>query len=241
MSGRLDVAAAAALGVTRSKAADMIARGLVTVGGVAVTKPSFPAPDGADIAADLSGEYVGRGGLKLAAALDYFRIDLTGAVCLDVGASTGGFTDCMLRRGASSVLAVDNGRGQLAVSLAADPRVTNMEGVNITGLSPRDMPEGLSFAAADVSFVSLASLMPSVAEFLPARCRFVFLVKPQFELSRGEVGRGVVRSEKARLRAVARVRSAAETRGLTVAGVIPSPITGGGGNIEYLIHGGRFG
>jgi len=180
--------------------------------------------------------YVSRGGVKLAAALDAFGIDPAGKTCLDVGASTGGFTDCLLRRGAARVYAVDVGRGQLDATLRADPRVVLREKVNARGLSAVEVPEPVDVAVVDVSFISLKLVLPAVAGRVRPGGTLVALVKPQFEAGRGEVPRGgVVRSEATRARVVREVEDAGRGLGLDVVGVVPSPIAGARGNAEFLV------
>ena len=196
-------------------------------------------------------KFVGRGGLKLEAALDYWQIDVNGLACLDVGASTGGFTDCMLQRGARSVLAVDTGHGQIAEKLRRDERVTLMERTNARLLTPASLAgRGLAFWAMDVSFISATLVMPAVLAALSGlpdegreawRGELVVLVKPQFEAGREAVGKGgIVRDQAARQFAIDRVAQAADALGATALDVIDSPITGMEGNHEYLLRA-RFG
>ncbi|HUG47251.1 MAG TPA: TlyA family RNA methyltransferase [Candidatus Limnocylindria bacterium] len=188
-----------------------------------------------------SRRYVSRGGEKLEAALDAFSIALDGRVCLDVGASTGGFTDCLLRRGAARVYALDVGRGQLAESLRTDPRVVVMERTHAARLAPDhpqavSLPEPIEVAVIDVSFIALARVLPGVAAQLVRSGDVVALVKPQFELPAAQVPKGVVRDEAHRLAAVAGARAAAEEAGFQVRGQITSPLRGPAGNVEYLLH-----
>ena len=185
--------------------------------------------------------FVSRGGEKLEAALDAFAIAVEGRVCLDVGASTGGFTDCLLRRGAARVYALDVGRGQLAESLRRDPRVVVMERTHAARLEPGHaqavrLPERVALAVIDVSFIRLRRVLPGVKAQLAPGGEIVALVKPQFELPPAQVPAGVVRSEEHRLSAVAGVRSAAHELGLATAGQIISPLAGPAGNREYLLH-----
>jgi 23S rRNA (cytidine1920-2'-O)/16S rRNA (cytidine1409-2'-O)-methyltransferase len=178
---------------------------------------------------------VGRGGLKLEAALAAFAVDPGGRTCLDVGASTGGFTDCLLQHGAARVYALDVGHGQLAWTIRQDPRVVVMEHFNARHLTPDDLAERPSLAVADVSFISLTLVLPAVAAVLSDGGVIVSLIKPQFELSRGEVGRGgIVRDPEAHERAVGKIRDFAAGRGWHWSGCIPSPITGADGNREFL-------
>ncbi|HKC24213.1 MAG TPA: TlyA family RNA methyltransferase, partial [Thermoanaerobaculia bacterium] len=172
---------------------------------------------------------------KLAHALDVFRVDPTDRVCLDIGASTGGFTDVLLARGARRVYAVDVGYGQLHARLRGDPRVVLRERVNARFLSRAEVPDEIGLAVADVSFISLTLILPAVVPLLMDGADVVLLVKPQFESERGEVGRGgIVRDEGVRERAVARVVAGAEALGLAARGVERSPIEGAEGNVEYL-------
>jgi 23S rRNA (cytidine1920-2'-O)/16S rRNA (cytidine1409-2'-O)-methyltransferase len=180
--------------------------------------------------------FVGRGGIKLAAALDAFGVDPRGLVCLDVGASTGGFTDCLLQRGAARVWAVDVGYGQLAWSLRTDPRVHLLERANIRTLARHAIPDEIDLAVVDVSFISLRLVLPRLMDFVRPEGRIIALVKPQFEVGRGRVGRGgVVRDPALRERAACDVVAAAQALGLHSIGIIPSPIEGRDGNLEYLL------
>jgi 23S rRNA (cytidine1920-2'-O)/16S rRNA (cytidine1409-2'-O)-methyltransferase len=174
--------------------------------------------------------------VKLAAALDAFGLDPTGAVCLDVGASTGGFTDCLLQRGAARVYAVDVGHGQIDARLRADPRVVVRERVNARSLSRDDVPEPIRLAAIDVSFISTRLILPAVAPLLERAGALVVLVKPQFEAGRAEVGKGgIVRSEAVRRRVLASVEGYGRDAGLEPIGSIRSPIRGAHGNEEFLL------
>jgi 23S rRNA (cytidine1920-2'-O)/16S rRNA (cytidine1409-2'-O)-methyltransferase len=181
--------------------------------------------------------YVSRGGLKLAHALDTFGLDVRGAVAMDVGASTGGFTDCLLQRGAARVYCVDVGHGQLDWKIASDPRVVSIDRANIRHLARDRIPEPCTLGVVDVSFISLRLVLPTLPPFLVAGAPLVTLVKPQFEVGRGNVGKGgIVRDEGARAEAVAAVAAAAAGLGFTVLGQTTSPITGGKGNVEFLLH-----
>jgi 23S rRNA (cytidine1920-2'-O)/16S rRNA (cytidine1409-2'-O)-methyltransferase len=185
--------------------------------------------------------FVSRGGEKLDAALDAFGIDVAGRVCLDVGASTGGFTDCLLRRGAARVYALDVGRGQLAESLRADARVVSLERTHAMRLDAHHpqhvaLPESVSLAVIDVSFISLERVLRPVLTPLVPAGDIVALVKPQFELSADRVPRGVVREEEARRAAVDGVRAHAAQIGLSVRREMESPLRGPAGNVEYLLH-----
>ena len=225
------------LAPTREKAQAMILAGLVTVGGRRAEKAGEAVP--ADAEVEVAGPphpYVSRGGVKLAAALDHFGIDPRGKVCLDVGASTGGFTDCLLQRGAARVYAVDVGYGQLDAKLRNDARVVVREKVNARALSAAEVGEPIELAAVDVSFISLRLVLPAIVRLLVPGAVLVALVKPQFEAGRREVPRGgVVRSEETRRRVVAEVEAAGRELGLEVLGSIPSPIRGARGNEEFLL------
>ncbi|MGE5413401.1 MAG: TlyA family RNA methyltransferase [Syntrophomonadaceae bacterium] len=238
MKSRLDVALVSrGLAATREKAQALILAGRVEVDGRRAEKAGQPVGD--DAAISVAGPphpYVSRGGVKLAAALDRFALDPAGRTCLDVGASTGGFTDCLLQRGAARVYAVDVGHGQLDARLRADPRVVVREKVNARTLSEADVPEPVDLAVVDVSFISLRLVLPAVAARVRRGGALVALVKPQFEAGRGEVPRGgVVRSEATRRRVVAEVEEAGRALGLEVLGEVPSPIAGARGNAEFLV------
>jgi 23S rRNA (cytidine1920-2'-O)/16S rRNA (cytidine1409-2'-O)-methyltransferase len=225
------------LAPTREKAQAMILAGLVTVGGRRAEKAGEAVATDAEVSvAGPAHPYVSRGGVKLAAALDHFGLDPRGRVCLDVGASTGGFTDCLLQRGAARVYAVDVGYGQLDARLRNDPRVIVREKVNARELSEANVPEPVELAAVDVSFISLRLVLPAVVRRLAPGAALVALVKPQFEAGRGEVPRGgVVKSEQTRRRVLAEVEAAGRELGLSVLGSIPSPIRGARGNEEFLL------
>jgi 23S rRNA (cytidine1920-2'-O)/16S rRNA (cytidine1409-2'-O)-methyltransferase len=197
----------------------------------------MPVEEAADVS--VSGPphpYVSRGGMKLEAALDHFRIDPSGLVCLDVGASTGGFTDCLLQRGAAKVYAVDVGYGQLDAKLRGDPRIVVREKVNARSLSKDDVPEPVALAVIDVSFISARLILPAVVPLVAKGGAVVVLVKPQFEAGRSEVGRGgIVRSEDVRRRVVSEIANAGAGLGLEPLGSIRSPIRGAHGNEEFLL------
>jgi 23S rRNA (cytidine1920-2'-O)/16S rRNA (cytidine1409-2'-O)-methyltransferase len=208
--------------------------GRARVGTTTLVKPATLLEETAAIEIDQPERYVSRGGLKLEGALDAFELDLTGLRCLDVGASTGGFTDCLLQRGAVSVLAVDVGRAQLHQKLRDDARVTLLEGVNA-----RDLPElpPIDLFVADLSFISLRKVLPSVANRLPARTPGIVLLKPQFEAGRADVPRGgVVRDGAVQQRVLTEFVAWAAESGWTILGTRESPIRGRSGNIEYLVH-----
>ncbi|HEV8267437.1 MAG TPA: TlyA family RNA methyltransferase, partial [Thermoanaerobaculia bacterium] len=221
---------------SRTRAEALILAGRVKVEGLERPKPgSAVAADANVTLSEPEHPWVSRGGVKLAAGLDAFQVDPEGKVCLDVGASTGGFTDVLLSRGASRVYAVDVGYGQLHARLRSDPRVALREKVNARLLSRAEVPEPVDLLVGDVSFISLTLILPAAVPLLARPAQAVLLVKPQFESQRGEVGRGgIVRDEEVRRRAVERVVSCAEALGLIPLGVVPSPLPGADGNIEFL-------
>jgi len=181
--------------------------------------------------------YVSRGGLKLEAALREFSIDLSGKTAMDVGASTGGFTDCMLQHGAVKVYAIDVGYGQIDVKLREDPRVVIFEKTNIRYFERSNIGEDIDIAAVDVSFISLKTVMPRIMEFIKPGGEIVALIKPQFEVGKGEVGKGgVVRDDAKRLEAVQSVEENLKSLGLIVEGLMESPVKGPKGNIEHLLY-----
>jgi 23S rRNA (cytidine1920-2'-O)/16S rRNA (cytidine1409-2'-O)-methyltransferase len=218
---------------TRAKAA--IAAGLVRVGGVALQKPSEEVADDAPIDASAPHPWVSRGGVKLAAALHAFALDPSDLGCLDVGASTGGFTDVLLQRGARRVVAVDVGHGQLDKRLAADPRVRSLEGLDARALTPEHIGEAPGAIVCDVSFISQRLVLPHVLRLAARPAWLVSLVKPQFEVGPAEVVKGRVKSEAALARACDEARACIESEGWTILGLVPSPVPGGGGAREFLL------
>jgi 23S rRNA (cytidine1920-2'-O)/16S rRNA (cytidine1409-2'-O)-methyltransferase len=220
---------------SRARAQAAIAAGLVRVGGVALKKASEEVADDASIEAEAPHPWASRGGVKLAAALDAFALDPSGLLCLDVGASTGGFTDVLLARGAAKVVAVDVGRGQLDPRLAANARVRSLEGVDARALTRELLGEPPDAIVIDVSFISQQLVLPHVLNLAADPAWFVSLIKPQFEVGRADIVKGRVKSEAALERACAHVRACIEARGWTVLGLIPSPILGGHGAREFLI------
>ncbi len=179
--------------------------------------------------------YVSRGGLKLAAALDHFNLEVTGSICLDIGASTGGFTDCLLQRGAARVLALDVGYGQLAWKLREDPRVEVRENINARYLSPDDFDLRFDLVVVDVSFISLTKILPVIPPLARPEARIITLIKPQFEVGRDEVGKGgIVREEAHQERVVLEIANFGQRLGLELMGIIQSPILGAEGNREFL-------
>jgi 23S rRNA (cytidine1920-2'-O)/16S rRNA (cytidine1409-2'-O)-methyltransferase len=220
---------------SRARAQAAIAAGLVSIGGVALKKASEEVPGDAPIEAEAAHPWASRGGVKLAAALDAFALYPEGLVCLDIGASTGGFTDVLLARNATKVVAVDVGHGQLDPRLAADPRVRSLEGVDARGLTAATLGETPDAIVVDVSFISQRLVLPHVLKLAGERAWLVSLIKPQFELDRADLVKGRVTSEAALDRACEAVRAAVEAQGWTVLGLTPSPILGGAGAREFLI------
>jgi len=233
---RLDVALVArGLVETRSAARGLCLAGRVLLDGTRADKPGTAVPDGARLEVVAGPDYVSRGGTKLAGALDGLTVDPTGRAVLDAGASTGGFTDCLLQRGARRVYAVDVGYGQLAWSLRNDPRVVVMERTNVRHLEP--LAEAVSLVTADLSFISLAKVLPALAACLAPEGDALLLVKPQFELERSAVGRGgVVREDALRRRAVDGVAATAAPLGLSEVGRADSVLPGPKGNREIFLH-----
>lgn len=224
---------------SRTKAQAMVMAGVVLVNEQRVDKPSEQFPINSQIrikrADDPTSRYVGRGGLKLQAALETFQIEVGGLACLDVGASTGGFTDCLLQHGAKRVFAIDVGHNQIDWSLRQDERVEVREGVNARYLQPEDFPCKFDLVVMDVSFISATKVLPAIVPLMSESGRLITLIKPQFEVGRGEVGSGgIVRDEKKRERVVEEVNRAATELGLKNLGVIESPIQGAEGNVEFL-------
>jgi 23S rRNA (cytidine1920-2'-O)/16S rRNA (cytidine1409-2'-O)-methyltransferase len=225
------------LAASRERARALILAAQVTVDGKVVSKAGAQvAPDAEVALVGADHPYVGRGGLKLAHALDTFGIDVNGREALDIGASTGGFTDVLLQRGASRVVALDVGHGQLDWTLRNDPRVVVIEHFNARGLTLADLPGPVDFVCIDVSFISLRQILPVVPPLLRPGADVVALVKPQFEAGRGEGRKGVIHDAAVHARVVEDVRLAAAAVGLTRAASIPSPITGQKGNVEFLLH-----
>lgn len=223
---------------SRTEAKNFVTQGSVSVGGRIVTKPSFDVVGTEEITVDKSAKkYASRGGTKLEAALDSFYIDVNGFLALDIGASSGGFTDCLLKRGACHVIAVDSGYGQLVSHLREDERVTVFENYNARYMKPSDFEYVPGIAVMDVSFISATYIIPALSRVLGDGGIFVCLIKPQFEVGRQNLGKGgVVKSEKHRAEAVKKVTECAEGFGLKLIGVIESPIQGGDGNTEYLAY-----
>jgi 23S rRNA (cytidine1920-2'-O)/16S rRNA (cytidine1409-2'-O)-methyltransferase len=222
---------------SRTAAAGAVRAGEVRVGrdGPIALRPSQLVEPEVDLLVDSGPRFASRGGIKLDNALERLGIDLDGRGCLDVGASTGGFTDCMLQRGASRVAAVDVAYGQIAVALREDPRVTVIERLNAREMLPSDLPFAADFAAVDVSFISLVKVLPAVGACLAPGAELLAMVKPQFELGRARVGRGVVRDAGDRREAILGVAEAARRLGLAVRGFASSGLPGPKGNRETFV------
>lgn len=238
-SQRLDLALVArGLVATRAKARDLIARGEVRIDGEIASKPAMTVREAQTIDVDAqAAAQVSRGAVKLTAALDHFGLDASGRIALDIGASTGGFTQTLLERDAARVYAVDVGRGQLHEMIASDERVVALEECDARTIDRALVPDPIDAIVADVSFISLQKALPAALTLAASGCWLVALVKPQFEVGRDGVGKGgVVRDQALRERALADVRDWLTTQeGWTVTGAIPSPIEGGSGNVEFLL------
>jgi 23S rRNA (cytidine1920-2'-O)/16S rRNA (cytidine1409-2'-O)-methyltransferase len=222
---------------SRQKAQALLLAGSVLVNGQRVDKPGYTVDPESNIEVVAKLPYVSRAGLKLAGALDHFGIDPSGRVCLDIGSSTGGFTDCLLQRGAARVYAVDVGAGQLDWRLRNDPRVIVREGINARYLTPSDIGEPVDLAACDVSFISATLIVPVLAPLLRPMAEIVILVKPQFEVGREQVGKGgIVRDPELHRQSCDKVRAAVEQLGFTT-DLVESPIQGAEGNREFLLYG----
>lgn len=234
------LAAQQGLAESQDLAARLIMAGRVFMdspkGRARIDKPGQQLRDDTELTLDAGDRFVSRGGFKLLTAIEHFRLDVAGLICLDAGASTGGFTDCLLQHGAARVYAVDVGTAQLHEKLRADPRVISKEGTNLRLHDPALLPEQVDLVTADLSFISLRSVLPALMPHLKPGGRIVALIKPQFELARHQVGKGgVVREESLRQVAIERVTVfARESLGLEVLGVVPSSLKGPQGNQEYL-------
>ncbi|MFR8065383.1 MAG: TlyA family RNA methyltransferase [Acutalibacter sp.] len=239
MKKRLDILVTErGLAESREKAKTLIMAGQVYVDGQKADKPGDTFSE--DAAVEVRGKglpYVSRGGLKLEKAMREFGLQLQGCTCMDIGASTGGFTDCMLQNGAQRVYSVDVGYGQLAWSLRTDPRVVNLERTNARYLTREQVPEEIGFFSVDVSFISLTLILPAVRPLLAEHGQAVCLIKPQFEAGREKVGKkGVVRDKAVHEEVIEKIRSFALENGFSVLGLTFSPVKGPEGNIEYLIY-----
>ena len=221
---------------SRARAQAAIAAGLVTADGTLVRKASEEISASAVVNAGRPHPYVSRGGVKLAAALDHYGIDVAGRVCIDVGASTGGFSEVLLLRGAKRIYAVDVGHGQLHASLQGRSEIVSLEKTDIRSLAPSTLVEPPNLATVDVSFISLRLVLPAIGNLLQPIAVIVALIKPQYEVGRGRVKRGIVRSAPARAAACNEIAAFLSSQGWRVREPIPSPISGGDGNCEYLIE-----
>ncbi|MDE7226168.1 MAG: TlyA family RNA methyltransferase, partial [Ruminococcus sp.] len=216
-------------------AKEMIKSGAVTVNGISAKKPSLEVSADDILESSEKEKYVGRGALKLERATEYFGLVFSGMICLDIGASTGGFTEYMLTHGAERVYAVDVGHGQLAETLRSDIRVVNMENTDIRNVSADNTGGQVDFISADVSFISLTKIIPKISELLKPEGTASVLIKPQFEAGKKDIGKGgVVRDRKAHIRVITELDSFFRLCGLIPTGYTYSPIRGGSGNIEYL-------
>lgn len=225
------------LAPSRARAKELICGGQITVNGMPVRKAAAEVFDSDEILC-VGGllPFVGRGGLKLAHGVEQFHISLTGLTCLDIGASTGGFTDCMLQKGAARVYALDVGHDQLAQKLRQDLRVVNLEGVNIRDVRPEEFPS-FDFIGTDVSFLSLGYVFPAATRLLKEGGTMIALIKPQFEAGPKALNKhGVVKQPKDHLRSIESVLASAQQHHFSIQGLIPSPIRGGSGNREYLLY-----
>ncbi len=224
---------------TRTRAKALISEGVVKVAGKVVTKPAFDISGFESLIQVEKSEllYVSRGGLKLAHAIKHFKVEVEGRVCLDIGASSGGFTDCLLKSGAECVVAVDSGTAQMVTELAEDKRVTLIENYNARYMKPEDFDVTPTLAVMDVSFISATYIIPPLSMCLSSGAEFILLIKPQFEVGKNNLGKGgIVKDEKLRKFAINRVVDNAESCGFSLVSLIESPILGGDGNTEYLAY-----
>lgn len=224
------------LTATREKAKRLVLAGKVSVNGQTVDKPAVSVLDTDRVELKEKEPFVSRGGLKLARALEAFLVSPAGKIAADIGASTGGFTDCLIQYGAQKVYAVDVGKGQLDWSLRNDPRVVVMEGVNARYLSAETLPEAVDIATVDVSFISLEKILPAVREIVKADGMVIALIKPQFEAERRFIKKGVVKDPAVHEAVVQKIREKARAVGFCPGGVVESPILGPAGNKEFLIY-----
>ena len=222
---------------SRQKAQELIKSGKVIANGKKVTKPAEELSEESEIQCESGCEFVGRGGYKLKAALEAFQIDVSGLIVADIGASTGGFCDCMLQRGIKKIFAVDVGHDQLAPSIKTDPRVVSLEGINAKELEISMFGDKVDFLTADLSFISVTILFDKFREVLKDDAGAVILIKPQFEAGKSNIGKnGIVKDLKVHVSVLKTVSESAQKKGFSVQGLIPSPIKGGDGNIEFLIY-----
>ena len=236
---RLDVAIfERGLARSRNEAKSLIEEGVVAVDGTVVKKPSYDTSDESKIEIITENHrYVSRGALKLESAIKHFDFTISGRLAIDVGASTGGFTECLLLNGAERVIAVDSGRDQLAPSLRCDERVTSIEGYNARYMKKEDFPYVPNLAVMDVSFISATYIIEPLYDCIADEADFVCLIKPQFEVGKSNVGKGgIVKSDKIRLMAVEKVTEYAKSIGFTLVKYVQSDVQGSDGNIEYLAH-----
>ena len=223
------------LAETQAKAQALIISGKVLVDGLAVTKPGTPVDAGKEISIKKESPYVSRGGLKLESVFSKFDISLSGKLCMDVGASTGGFTDFMLQNGASKVYAVDVGKNLLHEKLKKDPRVVNIEETNFRYFSDESLKQHIEFVTIDVSFISLDKILPVAAQYLKAGGEMLAMVKPQFEAAPEELKKGVVRDETVRIRTIEKIKGFCKNQGLEILGEADSEIKGPEGNVEHFL------
>lgn len=221
---------------SKHKAEALIMSGDVLVNGQAVSKPSKDVPESSEIAFKTKSRYVSRGGEKLEGALNFFRVSPEGMVCLDVGSSTGGFTDCLLQHGAKKVYCVDVGKGLLHWKLRNNPAVVVLEGRNFRYFNPENLKECPKLVTIDVSFISLEKILPKIKETCKESADVIALVKPQFEVERGGTRRGIVTDGKKRVLSLKKIMSFAESTGFGYKGHTESPLKGAAGNIEYFVH-----
>ena len=224
------------LAPSRQKAQELIKSGKALTDGRTVKKPSEELAESCNLICESGCEFVGRGGHKLKAALDEFSIDVSGLVAADIGASTGGFCDCMLQRGAKKIYAVDVGHGQLVPSIQSNPHVVSLEGINAKDLDWRIFGEKVDFLTADLSFISATILFDKFREVLKDDAAAVILIKPQFEAGKSNIGKnGIVKDPKAHLDVLKNAAERAKESGFIIQGITNSPITGGDGNVEFLL------
>lgn len=221
---------------SRNKSTALIMEGKVTVDGQTVTKPGFPVPASAEISIKEPPEFVSRGGLKLKKALEELKPPVKDKICVDAGASTGGFTDCLLKNGAKKVYCIDVGYGVLDSKLRADPRVVSIEKTNIRHFDEALLEDEIDLAVIDVSFISLEKVLPKVREIIKTGGGIIALVKPQFEAPRGATKKGVVTDEKVRQDAIGKIKNFASGLGLELIGETASPIKGPKGNLEHFLY-----
>lgn len=224
------------LAPSRERAKTLIRNGQISVNGTVCTKPALGVADTDTVTMEGSDiPFVGRGGLKLEYAVTQMQLSLDGLTCLDIGASTGGFTDCMLQHGAAKVYAIDVGHGQLVQKLREDNRVVNWEGTDVRRIAPEQLEQPADFFSVDVSFISLDHVLPYVLPLLKAEAGGVILIKPQFEAGRENIGKnGLVQSKRVHVQVLGNILALLASLGLTVQLLCPSPIQGGSGNVEYL-------